>query len=229
MRAFWSLDRKRYFTKGLELLEQRIEGRRLLDIGGGVGFFTEVALERGWDAYSLDTSSAATALAGERLGPRALSELTSEQQHSFDAVSLWCVVAHTDRPSAVLSVVTDAIAPRGVVWLTTPNFAFEKRYVGLRRLVRRPISFAHEDHISHFSPRSLAVLLRRHGFGAPAFAYCGVPDVCHLAGFRSAPLIAAKKVWNRAAHSLTGIGAPNMMSELQALAVSSRRHSPAPR
>jgi hypothetical protein len=33
-------------------------GRRLLDIGGGLGFFAGRALEHGWDAYTLDISPA---------------------------------------------------------------------------------------------------------------------------------------------------------------------------
>jgi 2-polyprenyl-3-methyl-5-hydroxy-6-metoxy-1,4-benzoquinol methylase len=152
--TYWTAAKRRYFDSALELLSGLAPGRRLLDFGGGIGYFTERALAAGWDAVSLDVSETATARAAERLGAgRAWSSLPDEEAGSFDAVTLWCVVAHTTDPGSLLAAARSALRPGGVVWATTPNFAFQKPYAGLSALAGRKLDFAAHDHVGHFSPR----------------------------------------------------------------------------
>src|SRR5690348_15794181 len=48
---YWSTRKSDYFSKALDHLATSTGSKgRLLDIGGGVGFFSETALSRGWDA-----------------------------------------------------------------------------------------------------------------------------------------------------------------------------------
>ena len=96
---YWTSARQNYFEGALTLLAGLAPGRRLIDIGGGVGFFAERALTAGWDAYSFDISPKVAQAAAERLGPaRSLTELGEAEAASFDAACLWCVVAHTNDP-----------------------------------------------------------------------------------------------------------------------------------
>jgi SAM-dependent methyltransferase len=215
----WLGAKQRYFDSALTLLRERMDGGRLLDIGGGIGFFAELALKRGWDAYSLDISSTATTLAGKRIGPgRALGSLTKDLNGSFDAVTLWCVIAHTKNPDELMTLARRALRPGGLIWITTPNFSFQKPYAALRAAMGRTLDFALEDHVGHFTPNAVKRLLLRSGFIEPSFHYRGITERCNATGSRDGAILGLKRAWNGTAFSLARLGFPNYMSELQVLA-----------
>ena len=216
---YWVKVRQRYFDSALTLLDGHGSGKRLLDIGGGVGFFAERAVSQGWDAYSLDISPTVSAIAAERLGPeRAKSSLATVDKHSYDVATLWCVVAHTIAPETILEAAHEALRPGGVVWLTTPNFSFQKRYATVRSALRRPIDFTADDHIGHFTPRAIESLLLRGGFTRVRFNLAGISETCIMAKSESRALVGAKRAWNQLAYGASTHGLPNFMSELQVTA-----------
>jgi SAM-dependent methyltransferase len=218
--AFWQTAKRAYFDSALDLLATLAPGRRLIDVGGGVGYFAERALARGWDAVTLDVSERVTAVASERIGrERARTVLAEEEPGSFDAATLWCVVAHTPEPAEVVAGAADALRPGGVLWLTTPNFTLQKRYAAARLRLGRPIDFARDDHVGHFTPAAVARLLRDGGFTSVRFHFRGVTERCIVAASNGRPLVAAKRGWNRIAHVAARSGLPNLMSELQVTAV----------
>jgi SAM-dependent methyltransferase len=217
--TYWEEAKLRYFDRTLELLASIATGRRLLDVGGGLGVFAERALGAGWDAYTLDVSPTVTELAAKRVGAhRAWSSLPQDQAGTLDAVSLWCVVAHTANPRAVIQVCRRALRPGGVLWLTTPNFAFQRPYAYVRGRLGNPLDFGRDDHIGHFTAKSLRLLLEGGGFEEIAFRFEGVTETCIAAGSSSGTLVAAKKAWNRAESVAQRAGLPNLMSELQVTA-----------
>jgi SAM-dependent methyltransferase len=218
-RTYWQTAKLRYFDEALASLAGIAPGRRLLDVGGGIAFFSGRALSAGWDAYSLDVSPTVTEIAAETVGAeRAWTSLPPEQAGTFDVVSLWCVVAHTDSPQAVLDVCRRALRPNGVLWLTTPNFSFQKPYAWLRRRLGNPLDFARDDHVGHFTPKAIRILLERGGFSDIAFNFCGITETCVATGSANSALVAAKRTWNRVGLFAQRYGLPNLMSELQATA-----------
>ena len=66
--TYWAA-RRRMFERALATLERPSGPGRVLDIGGGAGHFSEIALSRGWDAVSMDSSPVAVRVAAGRLGP----------------------------------------------------------------------------------------------------------------------------------------------------------------
>lgn len=216
---FWVGAKKAYFEAALEILEAETRGRSLIDIGGGVGYFSELAIGRGWDAYSLDISPIATGLAAERLGrDRVLEDLGKVEANSFDAATLWCVIAHTREPIELMASVRRVLKPGAVVWITTPNFAFQKPYSTLRAFVRKPIDFAAEGHVGNFTPGALEELLQRSGFALPTQHFAGVTEVCCLTGTPNSFLVQAKRLFNRTAFVLAVRTKANYVSELQVTA-----------
>ena len=228
-RSYWETAKLNYFDDTLRSLARLAPSTRLLDIGGGIGIFADRALRAGWDAYSLDVSPIATELAADRIGPqRALSSLATEQVRSFDVVSLWCVVAHTDDPGAVIDSCRHAMRPNGVLWLTTPNFSFQKPYGWLRGHLGNPLDFARDDHVGHFTPKAISVLLERRGFTDVSFRFWGIVETCIAVESTRPALIVAKRAWNRAGLLGQRCGLPNMMSELQVTARLSTRSAAGP-
>lgn len=216
---YWTGAKRAYFSGALELLERQTERRRLLDVGGGVGFFCELALDRGWDAYSLDISKQATALAAERLGSdRTLSRLDDVPDGSFDVITLWCVVAHTLDPHQLMKAVKRCLSSDGLVWLTTPNFDFQKPYAHVRYRLGKPIDFAAEDHLGHFTVRSLAELLARNRFSSPVPHLVGITERCLIAASQRRSLVVLKRAYNLLAFGLSRLGLRDYVSELQVTA-----------
>lgn len=213
---YWIGEKKAYFEGALDLLKRETSSRRLLDVGGGVGFFCQLALEHGWDAYSLDVSPQATSIAAERLGPdRALTRLDDVPDASFDVVTLWCVIAHTLDPHELLGAVRRCLAPGGLVWLTTPNFRFQKPYARVRSRLGKPIDFAAEDHLGHFTLPALEELLRRNGFSPLTPHLVGITERCVFASSDRRSLVGLKRAYNHLVFSLARVGIPNYVSELQ--------------
>jgi SAM-dependent methyltransferase len=193
-------------------------GRRLLDLGGGVGFFTERALEQGWDASTLDISPRIAERAAVRVGAdRSLTEVPAASQGSFDVVTMWCVVAHTRDPEHLIETARTALAPKGVLWLTTPNSSFQKPYASVRKSLRRELDFGRDDHVGHFTPEALERILSKGEFADTKFHFRGITETCVAAGSHSRPLVGGKRWWNRLASWLLRFHV-NVMSELQVTA-----------
>ena len=216
--TFWTDIKARYFLSALELLEEREAGRRLLDVGGGVGHFAKLALDRGWDASSLDVSPPAADQAARLLGPdRAVQHLDEVTNGSCDVVTMWCVLAHVPDPSDLLTRAAGKLRPGGALWLTTPNFLFQRPYSRIRRRIGKPIDFADDDHIHHFTPRAIGYLGARAQLEPWTWHHRGITEFCALSSSSNRALLSAKRMWNRLAELAMRLGAPNLTSELQGL------------
>jgi 2-polyprenyl-3-methyl-5-hydroxy-6-metoxy-1,4-benzoquinol methylase len=217
---YWTSARTAVFRSALARLAGRVEGRRLLDLGGGVGHFARCALDLGWDAYSVDVSTTATAAAASCLGDgRASTAVPASLAGAFDVVTLWCVAAHVTDPRRVLRDAVNALRPGGLLFLTTPNFRFQAGYARVLAAAGKSLDFAAHDHVVHFTPASLALLLADVGFEQATFTYVGVTEDCLLDRRMAGVLVPAKRLWNWTAVRAAGLGAPLMSSELHALAV----------
>ena len=217
--SFWTDVKQRQYGSVLRLLEQESSGRRLLDVGGGIGHFARLALDRGWDAASLDVSPAASEEASRLLGAnRALRSLAEAPDGGFEVVTMWCVLAHVRDPGSLLMEVASKIAPGGLLWITTPNFLFQRPYASARAAIGRPIDFGADDHIHHFTPRGLLALSRTSSLGRWAWHHRGITEFCALTSSDRGVLIAGKRIWNLGAATVVRAGGPNVISELQGLA-----------
>lgn len=218
---YWTTARTSVFAAALARLAGQVEGRTLVDLGGGVGHFAACARDRGWDAYSLDVSPAARALAAARLGPdRALDTLPGTLVGRCDVVTMWCVVAHVADPRPLLAQAAAALRPGGRLLVTTPNFRFQAGYARFLALGGRRLDFLAHDHLLHFTDASLRLLLRQAGFEAARVAYIGVTEDCLADRRLATTAVPAKRLWNRATVGLARLGLPLLCSELQVIATS---------
>ena len=215
--AVWGATKQTLFTNALQRLERLSPGRSLCDVGGGVGYFADLARARGWSAQVVEISAEARAMAAERLGSRYVHAHIGDLTGTVDVMTMWCVIAHVDDPVGLLSEIATRLRPGGWLFLSTPNWHFQ-RLAG-RALARlgRPIGFARQDHVGHFARRSLGALLQASGFGPPDFVYCGVTERCCAFGRSDVSLVAAKKIWNRLAVTAGNLGLPDLTSELHVM------------
>lgn len=111
----------------LEHLGRLIEsgGRRLFDVGAGAGEFLLVARENGFESHGNEFAPGAIEMAKELTGiDLHVGDLaTVEGSDLFDAVTMWCVLAHVRKPDQLMRDVLRVLKPGGLLFLQTPRWS----------------------------------------------------------------------------------------------------------
>jgi SAM-dependent methyltransferase len=153
---------KRSLGHKLRLLERWVRPPgRLLDIGCATGYFMELAEARGWTVCGLEASAYAASGAARR-GRRVARGVTPAAFASgaFHAVTMWDVLEHLPDPVDALREVARALAPGGVLGLSTGRVdSLLARLRGRRSRIYNP-----PQHLVFFSRATLERALRETGF-----------------------------------------------------------------
>ncbi len=146
-----------------DAIRRHAKGKRLLDIGIGNGAFLRLCLAAGWEAEGVDVSAFACRHASERIGAKVHHGALREAGlpgASFDAVNMRHCLEHAPDPLGLLQETFRVLKPGGILCVAVPNMA------GLHARILGPRWF-HLDvprHLFHFTPKTLARLLRQNGF-----------------------------------------------------------------
>lgn len=127
-------------------------GKRVLDFGGGVGYFSKAASEAGLECITYD--------------PYVSTALPSGS--SRDCVVALHVLEHSNDLDRTIAQIKSFLAPGGRVIIAVPNAAglgYQK--LGMRWVWAQPPLI----HIFHFTAAGLMALLSRHGFGDIQVSY----------------------------------------------------------
>jgi len=137
---------------------------RALDVGCAAGYFLKVLSDNGWQVAGVELSPEIAARARQACGSDAIhvGELQAApfDQSSFDLVTCWDVVEHVRDPLALLRVAQSLLKPDGRLVIETQNV--ESRFA--RLLGRSWQHYKHLEHLYHFSPSTLRLLLEKSGF-----------------------------------------------------------------
>ena len=146
-------------------------GRRLLDVGCGLGQFLVDAEREGWRPSGVESSAAGVAY-GRAHGLSMHASTQALDTGAFDVVTLWNVVEFFEDPAAVLRDVRRVLSPDGQLFVRTPNATYHITMCRISRALRWPPALARAvDHAYFFNPlvwtpRSLRRLLETTGFRA---------------------------------------------------------------
>jgi len=115
--------RKRRFNDRLRLLERYAPVGTLLDIGCGRGDFLACAADRGWAVRGVEPSKSVRAVRPELDAniTRSTIEDVPPDLGRFDAVTMWDVIEHVDRPAESVMKTAGLLKPGGILALETPN------------------------------------------------------------------------------------------------------------
>jgi len=110
---------------------------RLLDVGCGSGEFLLQARERGWSVDGVEVSTRGLAVA-QRRGLAVHTDVAALPDDYFDAVTLWNVVDFFACPVEQLRQIHRVLAPGGLVFVRTPNAAYQLAAWRLSRVLVWP-------------------------------------------------------------------------------------------
>lgn len=155
----WMLGRKRRLLAHLHP-----QGRRVLDVGCGTGYFLHHLQQHGYAVLGVEVDAAARQFAQQQFGlavlePAAwLAAPAAETQ--FDLITLWHVLEHVHEPRQYLDRLQQQLAPGGMLLIAVPNYtSYDAQYYGA--------TWAAYDvprHLWHFSPPAMKRLIAEHGF-----------------------------------------------------------------
>lgn len=185
-------------------LERHRGPGRLVDVGGGLGFFTAAAAARGWDAELLEPVAQACAYARSRLGVRATeggADLLSERKGSYDVVSFLHCIEHIPEARDTLRAAGRALRRDGLLFVEVPNHgSIARRLQGERWL-----GWQAGEHVYVFDRRTLLRCIRAAGFEpvavrtyVPGWEGLDTHGYAHMLG--AEPLLSAAVRLKRRAH-----------------------------
>jgi len=137
----------------LNALASYTRGRKLLDVGCGIGQLLETAKDEGWDARGIDLSDTAIQLCRGR----ELSAFKTDffdgslDEQRFDVIVMSELIEHVPSPQRFLKRAEALLTPDGVLYLTTPNFGSLAR-----RLLAESWSVVDPQHVGYFERSTLS-------------------------------------------------------------------------
>jgi SAM-dependent methyltransferase len=130
----------------------------MLEVGIGIGFFMELATEKGWDIEGVEPSLAACQYVGEALKLQVhhgtLEVLHLPQKH-FDVIALRHVLEHIQDPKAFLRELHRLVKDDGIICLVVPNFGGLHSRVEKARWYHLSLPY----HVAHYTKSTLTALL----------------------------------------------------------------------
>ena len=134
------------------------EGKRLLDVGCGGGYFLRICSKLGAKVQGVEPSK----IAAEKARRQGLSVFNGMLDHfasaqRFDIITANQVLEHVPDPVFTLRKMKNLLAPGGMIWLAVPN----GDCVWARKLGWHWDGADLPFHLLHFGPRSLAVAAER--------------------------------------------------------------------
>jgi SAM-dependent methyltransferase len=137
----------------------QVKGRKLLDVGAGIGVFPASMQDRGWSVDAIEMDMRTAEHLRETLGIAAyvddLKTLAARDIGLFDAVTFNKVIEHVEDPVAILRDAIPLMAEGGFIYVEVPDVLAAIDGPGREEFFI--------EHLHVFSPQSLAVTVEKAG------------------------------------------------------------------
>lgn len=153
----------RNMKKFLSFISAKKPKGKLLDVGCAFGYFVELAISQGYDAYGFDASRFAAKTASELVGKSRIKEGTiqsvSYPKGSFDVITLFDVFEHLQDPLNDMKKLSSLLKKDGVILIATGD----TKSIAARIFQRRWTFYIPPQHIFFFHRRNVRELLHAAG------------------------------------------------------------------
>lgn len=134
----------------------------ILDVGSGSGLFLSIARDSGWQGTGIELDKATAKWASQMYGldiRYGTLETAIKKGETFDVITMFDYLEHTDRPGPDLEAAARHLNPGGIILIRVPNQAgWQSRFMKQKWLA------VISNHLSYFTPKSLTEALQMHGF-----------------------------------------------------------------
>jgi len=158
-------ERLHIYNNKLVKLKRYGTGKRLLDIGAGLGTFVNCAKEYGYETtgieYNKEQCKISKKLYGIDLVNKKFEHLCQNFfKDAFDVISMHHVLEHVQSPRNVLSKVNSILKPGGILVIEVPNQFFNVR-TEVEHLIFRKLKYPDNplEHLYFFSIKTLKLYL----------------------------------------------------------------------
>jgi len=165
----WKAMMRPVVTKSADLIasRSRTDGKNILDIGCGYGFFLGEMKSRGWNATGVEVSKTGRHYARRKWKVEVFSEPLEKlalQERSYDVITLFYVIEHVFNPIGLLMEVNRLLKPGGLILLRWPHTTPLVRILGP---LSRKLDLYHTPyHLYDFSPKTIEKILHLTGFNS---------------------------------------------------------------
>ena len=155
-RFFTMMSKERLVKK-----ESKRQVGMLLDIGSGTGTFAHTMERAGWSVTGLEPDPEARALAVKKYNcdiypSEDLFRLPAE---TYSVITMWHVLEHVHQLDDYIKRIKELLAPNGKLIVAVPNYTSKDAAVYGADWA----SYDVPRHLYHFSPKSMRILMKRHG------------------------------------------------------------------
>jgi len=134
------------------------EPRVILDVGTGGGEFAYLLQSLGHDVRGIDPNKGYAEYSIREYGLNVLSGFVQDvmlPKDTFDVITIWHVLEHTENPYAVLAKLHTLLKPEGILVIEVPN---------IEATCQSPKSTFHEAHLFNFNGGTLNILAEKASF-----------------------------------------------------------------
>ena len=162
---------KRY-NELLNTFEKYRKTNKLLDVGCGIGYFLEVAKDRGWDVYGTEYTDEAIQICSSKgiNMEKGILNPNNYESEEFDIITSFEVIEHINNPIDELTNFHKLLRKEGLVYVTTPNFNSLLRY----KLKANYNVICYPEHLSYYTPRTLKKVFTLVGFSTNKIQSTGI-------------------------------------------------------
>lgn len=143
------------------IIDNTVKQGTILDLGAGIGAFLNTMKKKGWEVNGIEPDEGARQQAKNLFHlPLSTTEVLYQlPENSFDAITLWHVLEHVHQLHLYVEQLKKLLKPKGKIFIAVPNYqsadsSVYKTYWAAYDVPR---------HLYHFTPKSIAVLMNRHG------------------------------------------------------------------
>jgi 2-polyprenyl-3-methyl-5-hydroxy-6-metoxy-1,4-benzoquinol methylase len=155
--------RKRTLKQKRRLIERAsgIKKGRLLDVGSGTGAFANEMQQAGWQVTGLEPDADARAVGKQsyNIDLADIGQFYQLRESSYDVITMWHVLEHVHDLQGYIAKLKLLLTENGKLFIAVPNYTSKDAAAYKEQWAAYDVP----RHLYHFSPRSMQVLMEKHG------------------------------------------------------------------
>ena len=155
--------RKRTWKQKRRLIERAsgIKKGRLLDVGSGTGAFANEMQQAGWQVTGLEPDADARAVGKQsyNIDLADIGQFYQLRESSYDIITMWHVLEHVHDLQGYIAKLKLLLTENGKLFIAVPNYTSKDAAAYKEQWAAYDVP----RHLYHFSPRSMQVLMEKHG------------------------------------------------------------------